>query len=307
MKHTGAQVANGDELNGLTFTGVGSGTTVSNAQAYSTYDDGFEFFGGAVNMENYVAVYVNDDSIDIDEGYNGTITNALVIQNETNGNRCIEADGIGSYSSKTDAFIQDMFTRKLNSRPTIKNLTCIFSPVQKVGSDNVTVGTTATGTHDPGAGFRLREGLWPTIENALVIGTWQVAEAGSDNWAIRVDDTVASDGFALGNASINGAVIAAKTKSSKTIAGLNVSDWLVANNDVVFADITTEPVNPTSAADDALVLVDGTPAIFGLTTGASPAGGAAYAGGALPSGGTNWASWAYGIFDGNRGQTLWFE
>lgn len=307
VKHTGAQVANGDELNGLTFTGVGSGTTVSNAQAYSTYDDGFEFFGGAVNMENYVAVYVNDDSIDIDEGYNGTITNALVIQNETNGNRCIEADGIGSYSSKTDAFIQDMFARKLNSRPTIKNLTCIFSPVQKVGSDNVTVGTTATGTHDPGAGFRLREGLWPTIENALVIGTWQVAEAGSDNWAIRVDDTVASDGFALGNASINGAVIAAKTKSSKTIAGLNVSDWLVANNDVVFADITTEPVNPTSAADDALVLVDGTPAIFGLTTGASPAGGAAYAGGALPSGGTNWASWAYGIFDGNRGQALWFE
>ena len=134
-----------------------------------------------------------------------------------------------------------------------------------------------------------------------------MAEAGSDNWAIRVDDTVASDGFALGNASINGAVIAAKTKSSKTIAGLNVSDWLVANNDVVFADITTEPVNPTSAADDALVLVDGTPAIFGLTTGASPAGGAAYAGGALPSGGTNWASWAYGIFDGNRGQALWFE
>ena len=135
-----------------------------------------------------------------------------------------------------------------------------------------------------------------------------MSEAGSDNWAIRVDDTVASDGFALGNASINGAVFAAFTKSSKTIAGSNVSDWLVANNDVVFADIAENVVvNPTAAADDGLVLVDGTPAIFGLTTGATPAGGAAYAGGALPSGGTNWASWAYGIFDGNRGQALWFE
>ena len=59
-------------------------------------------------MENYVALYVNDDSLDFDEGYNGTITNALIIQSETNGNRCIEADGIGSYSSKTDAFITDM-------------------------------------------------------------------------------------------------------------------------------------------------------------------------------------------------------
>ena len=79
---------------------------VKNAQAYSTYDDGFEFFGGSVNMENYVALYVNDDSLDFDEGYNGTITNALIIQSETNGNRCIEADGIGSYSSKTDALSQ---------------------------------------------------------------------------------------------------------------------------------------------------------------------------------------------------------
>ena len=73
-------------------------------------------------MENYVALYVNDDSLD-----NGTITNALIIQSETNGNRCIEADGIGSYSSKTDAFITDMLTRKLNSRPTVTNLTCIYT------------------------------------------------------------------------------------------------------------------------------------------------------------------------------------
>ena len=33
--------------NGITFSGVGNGTVVKNAQAYS-YDDGFEFFGGSV-------------------------------------------------------------------------------------------------------------------------------------------------------------------------------------------------------------------------------------------------------------------
>ena len=309
VKHTGNQVANGDELNGITFSGVGNGTVVKNAQAYSTYDDGFEFFGGSVNVENFVALYVNDDSIDIDEGYNGTITNALVVQSETNGNRCIEADGIGSYSSKTDAFITDIIDRNLNSRPTIKNLTCIYSPVQKVGGDVVTEGASATGTHDPGAGFRLREGIFPTIENSLVIVTWQVAEAGSDNWAIRVDDTVASEGFANGNASITGAVFAAFSKSSKTIAGSDVSDWLVANNDVVFADIATNTVvNPTATADTDLVLLEGTPALFGVTSGATPEGDTTYQGGALTTSGTNWtASWAYGLYDGNRGQALWFE
>ena len=207
VKHTGNQVANGDELNGITFSGVGNGTVVKNAQAYSTYDDGFEFFGGSVNVENYVALYVNDDSLDFDEGYNGTVTNALIIQSETNGNRCIEADGIGSYSKKSDEFITDMFTRKLNSRPTVTNITCIYSPVQVDSGTNVSGGA-GTGKHDPGAGFRFREGLFPTINNALVVGTWQISEAGSDNWAIRIDDTTASEGFAKGNASINGAVIA---------------------------------------------------------------------------------------------------
>ncbi|MEM7612740.1 MAG: serine/threonine protein kinase, partial [Pseudomonadota bacterium] len=83
VKHTGAQVGNGDELNGISFGGVGRNTIVENLQVYSTFDDGIEMFGGAVNFTNFVALYVRDDSIDIDEGYSGTITNALVIQSET--------------------------------------------------------------------------------------------------------------------------------------------------------------------------------------------------------------------------------
>ena len=46
VKHTGAQVANGDELNGVSFGGVGRNTIVRNVQVYSTYDDGYEMFGG---------------------------------------------------------------------------------------------------------------------------------------------------------------------------------------------------------------------------------------------------------------------
>ena len=50
-KHTGAQVANGDELNGISFGGVGRNTIINNLEVYSTYDDGIEMFGGAVNID----------------------------------------------------------------------------------------------------------------------------------------------------------------------------------------------------------------------------------------------------------------
>lgn len=239
VKHTGAQVANGDELNGISFGGVGRNTIIKNLEVYSTYDDGIEMFGGAVNFENFVAIYVRDDSIDVDEGYIGSITNALVIQQETDGNRCVEADGIGSYDSKTDEFIQDMFARGLNSRPTIHGLTCIFSPSE--------------GTHDPGAGLRLREGLWPTIHHAVVFGAYAEEFTPGDHWGVRVDDTVASDGFALGNASISDSVFATVTKSSKSIGGLDASEWLEANSNTVFADLAGV-TDPTQLSDTNLIL-----------------------------------------------------
>ena len=54
VKHTGSEVAPDDELNGITFNAVGSGTTVSHIETYSTYDDGIEFFGGAVDVDPVV-------------------------------------------------------------------------------------------------------------------------------------------------------------------------------------------------------------------------------------------------------------
>jgi hypothetical protein len=127
VKHTGAQVANGDELNGISFGGVGRGTVIKNLQVYSTYDDGIEMFGGSADIDGLVAMYVRDDSIDIDEGYNGTISNAIVIQQADDGDHCIEADGIGSYSSyvgaEGDAAKAALIAAGLNSAPTINNLT----------------------------------------------------------------------------------------------------------------------------------------------------------------------------------------
>lgn len=43
-------------------------------------DDGFEFFGGSVNVRNLVSVNCSDDSFDWTEGWNGTGTNLVAYQ-----------------------------------------------------------------------------------------------------------------------------------------------------------------------------------------------------------------------------------
>ena len=52
IRHGGALIGAGNEINGLTLGGVGSLTTISNIEIISSLDDGIEFFGGTVNISN---------------------------------------------------------------------------------------------------------------------------------------------------------------------------------------------------------------------------------------------------------------
>ncbi|MCB1645400.1 MAG: hypothetical protein KDI36_08105 [Pseudomonadales bacterium] len=313
VKHTGAQVANGDELNGISFGGVGSNTTVNNLQVYSTYDDGIEMFGGAVNINNYVAVYARDDSLDIDEGYSGTVTNALIIQAESDGNSCIEADGIGSYSSLSDAQIANVIAQGINSRPVINNMTCIFSP-----------NSAATATHDPGAGFRFREGIFPTVNDALVISAFGTDDPASTNYCIRIDNRsqqAAQDGDLDINSSIFSCVD--KTNGQSLPNGTTVEAFVTASGNQFATTVTDD--NATAASNTALVLLEGTPSIYSVDyatmvvdgaapTSTAPVSGKSYIG-ALSLGASDWtAGWTYGIHPGSRARDasgndlpLWFE
>ena len=245
VKHTGATVGNGDELNGISFGGVGSGTVIRNLEVYSTFDDGIELFGGSVDIENFVALYVRDDSIDINEGYSGTITNALVIQNVDDGNHCIEADGIGSFSSLTAQQVESVIAQGINSRPTINNLTCIMSP-----------NGAATATHDPGAGLRLREGLFATINDSQVITFGQATDATSDNdnYCLRIDNR--SQQAALdGDLVLNNVVFACeeKTRGQTFPDGTTTEESFAAAGAAVFANFTGA-IDPTAGGDTGLQL-----------------------------------------------------
>lgn len=306
VKHTGATVGNGDELNGISFGGVGSGTQVSNLQVYSTFDDGIEMFGGMFDIDNLVALYVRDDSIDVDEGYQGTITNALVVQSESIGNHCIEADGIGSYSDQVAANnTQAIIDASLNSRLTVNNLTCIISP------------TPTQGDFDPGAGWRLREGLWFEINDSMVITSFAANDqtSANDNYCLRIDDPETQAAATAGDSSLNGVIYACQ----ETFRTAFESGFAGTEGNVAATIANDTAVSPTAVSNPELQLLEGMIPVFSIdfatsqvdgavpNASAAPVGGGDFLG-ALSLGGMDWTQpWAYGLVDGNRGQPLWFE
>lgn len=79
IRHGGANIGLGNEINGLTLGGVGSGTVIENIEVIANQDDGIEWFGGTVNLTNVLVWNVSDDAIDTDQSWTGTLDNFLVV------------------------------------------------------------------------------------------------------------------------------------------------------------------------------------------------------------------------------------
>jgi hypothetical protein len=79
VRHGGTEIGAGNEINGITFGGVGSGTVVENIEVIGNQDDGIEWFGGTVNCKNVAVWNVGDDGLDTDQAYRGTIENFAII------------------------------------------------------------------------------------------------------------------------------------------------------------------------------------------------------------------------------------
>jgi hypothetical protein len=139
VKHAGKTLGNGDELNGISFAGVGSGTTVEFIQVHQNLDDGIEFFGGSVNVKNVVLTDIGDDSLDWSFGWTGTAQYVYIQQSADAGDNAIEAD-----NSEFDASATPL------TKPAIANVTI-------VGADNVN-------------GARLRAGTAGNLTNMMITG-----------------------------------------------------------------------------------------------------------------------------------------
>lgn len=97
LEFGGFEIQTGQEINGLTLAGVGSGTVVDHVEVLQNKDDAFEFFGGTVNAKHLLGIGFADDGLDFDLGYSGSIQYALLIKraanDEDDGNVLTESDG----------------------------------------------------------------------------------------------------------------------------------------------------------------------------------------------------------------------
>jgi len=71
IRYSGKTLESNKELNGLSMGAVGSGTTLEFVEVYAGADDGFEWWGGAVNSRYLVSTYNSDECFDMDEGHGG--------------------------------------------------------------------------------------------------------------------------------------------------------------------------------------------------------------------------------------------
>jgi hypothetical protein len=116
IEYGGFKLGPNNEINGLTFGGVGRATTIDFVQVRMVLDDCFEFFGGTVNAMHLACQYGQDDGIDWDFGYRGKIQFAVIQQDpnvydDMNG---IEADN-GANATE--------WVKTPISEPTLFNLT----------------------------------------------------------------------------------------------------------------------------------------------------------------------------------------
>jgi hypothetical protein len=125
IRHGGSEIGAGNEINGLTLGGVGSGTVIDYVEVYSNYDDGIEFFGGRPNVSHFAVAFCGDDCFDYDEGFRGNGQFWFGIQQSTVGNRGGEHDGATGDEQGTPY-----------AHPIISNATYIGSGANSSNNDN---------------------------------------------------------------------------------------------------------------------------------------------------------------------------
>lgn len=93
IRHGGAELAPGDEINGLTLGGVGGNTTLEHIEVYANQDDGIEFFGGKAKIKWASVTFCGDDGYDWDLGWRGYGQFWFMLQRSDDGDSGGEHDG----------------------------------------------------------------------------------------------------------------------------------------------------------------------------------------------------------------------
>ncbi|MGH1342317.1 MAG: hypothetical protein ACRBN8_12235 [Nannocystales bacterium] len=140
VEWAGFAIAEGSELNGITFYACGTDTSVSYVQVHMGADDGIEMFGGNFNADHIVVTGAEDDSIDCDQGFQGSLQYVFIQQDPAIGDNAFEWSNQGTDFSATPI-----------TSPSVANATVVGS-----GSGG-----------DKSKGLTLKEGAEATLVNSV--------------------------------------------------------------------------------------------------------------------------------------------
>ena len=103
IEYAGIAYSPNNEINAMTFGGVGDGTTIDYVEAAYSNDDSYEWFGGTVNCKHLIAYRGIDDDFDTDFGFQGKLQFLVGIRDPqvadvVSGSNGFESDNDGSGS-----------------------------------------------------------------------------------------------------------------------------------------------------------------------------------------------------------------
>jgi hypothetical protein len=175
------------EINGLTLGGVGSGTEIDYVQVSHNGDDGFEWFGGAVNAKHLISFKNLDDDFDTDWGYSGKVQYGYIFRDPNVADQCSCSD--------SNAFESDNDASGSNADP---QTSAIFSNVSVIMGEG-------TPNSKFRSAFRIRRNSAISIYNSVVVG-------GFNKGGIELEGTAAQGNFTSGKSEFKGLVLAGMTK-----------------------------------------------------------------------------------------------
>lgn len=188
IEYPGIAYSLNNEINGLTFGGVGSGTTIDYIEVAYSGDDSYEWFGGTVNCKHLIAYRGWDDDFDTDFGFSGKLQFLVALrdpqiadQSSSNG---FESDNDGAGS-----------TNSPRTSPTWFNVTMV--------GPQATTGDTYNSLYK--RGMHLRRSSQNKISNAIIMG-WPTG--------ILLDGTNVISDATSGNMFVKNSIIAGSSKKN---------------------------------------------------------------------------------------------
>ncbi len=205
VEYSGYSYSEEQECNGISFYGVGNGTTIEYVQTYQSTDDGFEMFGGTVDLKYCVATSCSDDSFDWTDGWCGRAQFIVAYQDADCGFNCdclLECDNNGDDNVASPA-----------SHPVIANATLVGSTYGGAKND----------------GVMLKAGTEIELYNSIVVGkTYSVYIKTTNTDARLADGTSVLSGILADTELYNALGDAATYTNADFVTAGNTVDYLSA-------------------------------------------------------------------------------